>query len=644
MLAQPLCIYRTTSSHQVSCVASQSSRSHSHHGSSRCHSFGSEINKQNDNNMTRVALIFMLITFKPLIAFSSPEIDRWMTDAYAYFNGVGVERDENRAVYLWQKASEAGDSNAKRNLLNYYSTQRDAYSAIPLAEELADEGDPIAQVMLFHIREEVGNLGLQNEEARVLSWLQSATEAGQAGARRALLLTYLNANQISEAQDYFFSLARSRPDLKEVRETARTLKLSSNDVEVYWEGVREIELLAEQGDQTSMAILMGLFYPYLKEEFLQVHPNLSFLPAHPDPSRFKKWLTLLADQRNAAGLEILGMAHLYDWEGFERSLLLARESFLEAEKNGSDKGYYDFAPLWYQMINSLLNQEVDCKATLQQAKSFPISANAWAGMTCEGLTDERRIELFFMSGKSGSAYMAMLAAAGYVDKRQAVLARESLGYVDRERCLSRLSVAENEFLPYLCDYDSDLLGEIKSELRDLEKSQQAAVDRRPTSGRFAESRSPPAKIKKKSKAGDIAKNLTNGFLSFLGVIVESALVGAAQGLSDAATVYAVSEITGQDPSDVYSRMREEKPDPVFKAGQYKSTDCACTCVNGTYQPLCSSYAAVKPICVHRVCPPVIYTPTPIDTTRVPPVGTRSCRQEQVFNYALRKYEWKTVCR
>jgi hypothetical protein len=29
---------------------------------------------------------------------------------------------------------------------------------------------------------------------------------------------------------------------------------------------------------------------------------------------------------------------------------------------------------------------------------------------------------------------------------------------------------------------------------------------------------------------------------------------------------------------------------------------------------------------------------------LPPLGTKECRQEQVYNAYTRQYEWKTVCR
>lgn len=72
--------------------------------------------------------------------------------------------------------------------------------------------------------------------------------------------------------------------------------------------------------------------------------------------------------------------------------------------------------------------------------------------------------------------------------------------------------------------------------------------------------------------------------------------------------------------------------------------CVCRCVNGDVKALCDSALEVPPICAPQVCPITPPSVQPIEPPRVPPIGTKECRQEQVYNSYTRRYEWKTVCR
>ena len=78
---------------------------------------------------------------------------------------------------------------------------------------------------------------------------------------------------------------------------------------------------------------------------------------------------------------------------------------------------------------------------------------------------------------------------------------------------------------------------------------------------------------------------------------------------------------------------------------YVSAKCACTCVNGKMEAVCSSsggMTGMKPMCA-GMCP--------MAGTGMPGMGNNSstfnkagCSQEQVWNEGTRRYEWKTVCR
>ena len=71
--------------------------------------------------------------------------------------------------------------------------------------------------------------------------------------------------------------------------------------------------------------------------------------------------------------------------------------------------------------------------------------------------------------------------------------------------------------------------------------------------------------------------------------------------------------------------------------------CYCACMNGVNQPICSSTLDLPPICPPKVCaiaPPAI---KPLDSLRIPPIGTKRCTNEQVYNEYTRRYEWKEIC-
>jgi hypothetical protein len=73
-------------------------------------------------------------------------------------------------------------------------------------------------------------------------------------------------------------------------------------------------------------------------------------------------------------------------------------------------------------------------------------------------------------------------------------------------------------------------------------------------------------------------------------------------------------------------------------------DCVCRCVDGQVKAICQNAIDLKPICAPQVCQIVPPSVKPIQSPTVPPVGTKSCSQQQVFNPASGKYEWKSICR
>ncbi len=72
--------------------------------------------------------------------------------------------------------------------------------------------------------------------------------------------------------------------------------------------------------------------------------------------------------------------------------------------------------------------------------------------------------------------------------------------------------------------------------------------------------------------------------------------------------------------------------------------CRCVCIEGKMESLCQNAIDLKPICGAQVCPFAAIGFRPPQPPMVPPIGTRSCQQEQVLNSKTGFYEWQSVCR
>ena len=70
--------------------------------------------------------------------------------------------------------------------------------------------------------------------------------------------------------------------------------------------------------------------------------------------------------------------------------------------------------------------------------------------------------------------------------------------------------------------------------------------------------------------------------------------------------------------------------------------CSCECVNGQMTPLCSSTLDIPPICT-GTCPLAMPGIAPISSPDMPPLGTKTCSNEQVYNSTTYQYEWRKVC-
>lgn len=73
------------------------------------------------------------------------------------------------------------------------------------------------------------------------------------------------------------------------------------------------------------------------------------------------------------------------------------------------------------------------------------------------------------------------------------------------------------------------------------------------------------------------------------------------------------------------------------------SDCACLCVDGVVQGVCSSSADVRPVCHPRVCPVQGPSIRPPQVDPVPPPNSSECSLQQVYDEFDDVYEWKNIC-
>ena len=82
---------------------------------------------------------------------------------------------------------------------------------------------------------------------------------------------------------------------------------------------------------------------------------------------------------------------------------------------------------------------------------------------------------------------------------------------------------------------------------------------------------------------------------------------------------------------------------IFDSSRKTEAACRCACVNGVKQNLCSSVLDIKVPC-YGICPLKPPGIAPLPSLKLPPLGTTSCRQAQVYNTFTKRYEWRRICR
>lgn len=143
-----------------------------------------------------VSLFFALVL--PLQAEQQVDINTLQQsaeagDAYAqlnlgaaYDNGIGVERNLEKALLWYEKAAEQGVAEAQFNLAHLLvSEELSAVAAAEWMRKAADQGMTDAQYLMGVIYAEGLGVEMNRDEARI--WLQKAIDKGHAEAKNFLM-------------------------------------------------------------------------------------------------------------------------------------------------------------------------------------------------------------------------------------------------------------------------------------------------------------------------------------------------------------------------------------------------------------------------------------------------------------------------
>ena len=120
--------------------------------------------------------------------------------AICYFNGYGVEKDVEKAIYWWQKAADAGNSAAQKNLAFCYlkgdGVEKNVEKAVYWWQKAADAGNSAAQfnLAICYLKGD----GVEKDVEKAVYWWQKAADAGDSTAQYRLAFCYLKGEGIEK--------------------------------------------------------------------------------------------------------------------------------------------------------------------------------------------------------------------------------------------------------------------------------------------------------------------------------------------------------------------------------------------------------------------------------------------------------------
>ena len=120
--------------------------------------------------------------------------------AICYKNGNGVVKDIKKAVWWWQKAADAGNSTAQNSLAYRYfagdDVEKDVEKAVYWCQKAADAGYSAAQYRLAFCF--LKGDGVEKDVEKAVYWWQKAADAGDSDAQNSLAFRYFKGDGVEK--------------------------------------------------------------------------------------------------------------------------------------------------------------------------------------------------------------------------------------------------------------------------------------------------------------------------------------------------------------------------------------------------------------------------------------------------------------
>ncbi len=141
--------------------------------------------------------------------------------AKKYHQGIGVEKDEKKALYWYEKYAEAGGANAQYNLGSHYFTAKEYSKSFYWYQKAADNGDAAAQRKIGKCYE--CGWGVKADLDKAVLWYEKAGEKGNLDAQIDVAEVYYREKKDAKKAIYWFEKAAEQNYVKAQLILARAL-------------------------------------------------------------------------------------------------------------------------------------------------------------------------------------------------------------------------------------------------------------------------------------------------------------------------------------------------------------------------------------------------------------------------------------
>ncbi|MCQ2353256.1 MAG: SEL1-like repeat protein [Victivallaceae bacterium] len=245
--------------------------------------------------------------------------------AELYLEGIGVEKDAEKAFEWGRKSAEQGNAEAQVGLAALYlegiGVEKDAEKAFEWGRKSAEQGNAEAQLLLAGLYLE--GIGVEKDAEKAFEWYRKSAEQGNAEAQWSLAGLYLEGIGVEKDAEKAFEWYRKSAEQgnAEAQWSLANLYFDGTgvekDVRKAFEWCRKS---AEQGDAVAQLSLANLYFDGIGVE--------------KDVRKAFEWYRKSAEQGDAVAQ--LSLANLYfDGTGVEKDAEKAFEWYRKSAEQGN---------------------------------------------------------------------------------------------------------------------------------------------------------------------------------------------------------------------------------------------------------------------------------------------------------------------